>query len=460
MYIRDIVRRSGRSLKSAKIRTILTALAIGVGGFTLTLTLAAGNGATKYADNLIKSNFDPSELIVARDANIFNNGSTSSPQEYDDTISTIGGGRQTFQLKRLTQDDVTKVRQTEGIEQVREGYQVSVQYITREGQKRLTASAEAYNGAQRPETKAGSLPKNGDITDKEILIPDAYLGPLGFANAQEAVGKTVTLVVRQPFSQAAAQQLLSKAQAGATNLNDPKLLNEFQTLTTTYTIRAVSAKAATSLSFGVAPLLVSNPEAKRLSEFTTQGTPDYQKFLIIYARVKNGDQASQLTVAKDRLTKAGYNVRSVEDTQKTLTQIVTILQSIVLVFGVITLIAAVFGIVNTQYISVLERTREIGLMKALGMRGRDVSRLFMLEATWIGFLGGVIGSITGLILGISLNPWITKKLDLGDGNSLLVFKPVQMLALLFALMLIATLAGWLPARKAAKLDPIEALRTE
>jgi putative ABC transport system permease protein len=62
------------------------------------------------------------------------------------------------------------------------------------------------------------------------------------------------------------------------------------------------------------------------------------------------------------------------------------------VFGILALIASVFGIINTQYISVLERTREIGLMKALGMRGRHVSRLFQYEAAWIGFLGGTLGA--------------------------------------------------------------------
>ena len=99
-------------------------------------------------------------------------------------------------------------------------------------------------------------------------------------------------------------------------------------------------------------------------------------------------------------------------------------------------------------------------MKALGMRNRDIGRLFRFEAGWIGFLGGFIGSISAVVIGIAINPWITKQLDLGAGNDLLIFKPAQIAGLVLALIIISVLAGWLPSRKAAKLDPIEALRTE
>jgi putative ABC transport system permease protein len=99
-------------------------------------------------------------------------------------------------------------------------------------------------------------------------------------------------------------------------------------------------------------------------------------------------------------------------------------------------------------------------MKALGMRGRSVSRLFQFEAAWIGFLGGIIGSLIAVTVGTLLNPWITKTVGLSDGTNLLIFQPIPIAIMIVALILIAMTAGWFPARKAAKLDPIEALRTE
>ena len=128
-------------------------------------------------------------------------------------------------------------------------------------------------------------------------------------------------------------------------------------------------------------------------------------------------------------------------------------------FGALAILASIFGIINTQYISVLERTQQIGLMKALGMRSRDVRRLFRYEAAWIGFLGGTIGVVLAFLVTL-LNPVIAKTLSLEKGTELLQMDWAMSAVLILGLMLVAILSGWFPSRKAAKLDPIEALRTE
>lgn len=446
MKFSDLLKRSGKNLRSAKVRTVLTSLAIAVGGFTLVLTLGAGNGLRAYTTKLVETNFDPTELIVGRDKEIANDGAPlSEPKEYDESVSSLDFGTGSLQIKRVTLDDINEIKNQPYVESVRESYTIDTRYITRENQKKYTLSSQRYNPAQKPELKEGSLPvSNQDLPAGKILLPEDYVSVLGFKNAQEAIGKKVSINIGKNLSGISASQ--------AEDVQNER--------TVSYEVEAITKKSSTSFATGQLPILLSGTDARSAYEFTTKGTNDYEKYVYINVRIKNGEDANSIVQAKQSLESKGYVVQSSQDIQQSITQFVNILQGLVAVFGVITLIASIFGIINTQYISVLERTREIGLMKALGMRSKDVRRLFMLEASWIGFLGGVIGSIGAVLLGIAINPWISQKLDLAEGSSLIMFNPLQIIALIIGLSLVATIAGLLPARKASRMDPIEALRSD
>jgi len=465
MSVRDLLNRSARSLRNAKLRTLLTALAIAVGGFTLFLTLAAGNGVREYTSNLVSSNFDPAELIVGRDPEVSNAGAPSDkPKEYDPSVTSFQGGgpNSSLQIKQITRADIEQLKQNPDIEQVRESFNISIRYVTREGQKKYTGSAEAYNPAQKPEIVYGELPAVGDIENGSVILPDVYLELLGFDSAKDAIGKEVVVVAQQPFSFASLSSIANLAdENGAVSISDidPSQLLPKDT-SYTFIVSAVSKRPATSLAFGTLPLLISSTDAREVYDFTTQGTTNYDQFLYVNVRVVNGENKETRDKVKAELEEQGFYVQSSEDIQKTITQFVDILQGAVAALGLITLIASIFGIINTQYISVLERTREIGLIKALGMSNKKVRLLFILEAMWIGFIGGIIGIIVAFLLGTLINPYITEQLNLGEGNYLIIFDLSQMFVLLIALMFVGAAAGYLPARKAAKLDPVEALRTE
>lgn len=455
MYISDIIRRSGRSLRQAKARTFLTAAAIAVGTFALTLTLAASNGAQHFVTKIINDNFDPAELIVAKDESIFGRNDTSKPKDYDpsysDSQSNAGAA---IQVKRMTTEDIAQLKNTDGVERVREGVQINLQYVMASNGKKYIGTVEAFNPAQHPELLAGQIPK--ELNNKHILIPEAFLQAFGFNDPEQAIGKQITLATRKPVDAAAIQAALQQG----VSPEQLKQLTQSQTTEDIFTITGVMKKPTTSQPGTELYMYIGNQDALALNDAATKGTQDYQKYTIAYVRVKDGTDKVKLKAVQDKLKQEGYSAQSVEDTQKFLTRIISILQGIVAAFGFIAVIASIFGIVNTMYISVLQRTREIGLMKALGMRKRDIGRLFRFEAAWIGFLGGLIGSVVAFVLGTALNPWITNKLDLGAGERLLIFKFPQVVALIVILMIVAILAGLLPSRKAAKLDPIEALRTE
>ena len=136
------------------------------------------------------------------------------------------------------------------------------------------------------------------------------------------------------------------------------------------------------------------------------------------------DDEKNVEAVKNELGK-DYESYSIQDTQKVILTFVNVAQMALIGFGGLALLASVFGIINTMYISVLERTSQIGLMKALGMRGRDIGKMFRYEAAWVGLLGGLIGVGLASLMSL-LNPMIASLLKLEQGTNLLVINPLQM----------------------------------
>ncbi len=450
MKTTDIIRRAGRNLRQAKIRTLLTALAISVGAFTIMASLAAAEGARQYADKLIQSNVDPQALFIVKDKALM--GETSGGQtglrEYDPNTTTSGS--QT--IKTLNQTDVDSLKKRTDITAVRPLYEVSANYVQFSGNdKKYTASLGVYNPDVTSETVAGVVPKLGvDLTGNEAVVPASFAETLG-VKASDLVGKTVTLVVQKSVTPPTEEELKAAFATGdVSQLARPE--------TKDISLRVVAAVKPSSLSFSNASAIaISQATAQEIAEFTTAGTSSYQKYFAVTAKATNGHSPESV---KKALEKQGFYPQTAKDLQGFLFTIINTILGIVGGFGVIALIASVFGIVNTQYISVLERTQQIGLMKALGARRRDIGRLFRYEAAWVGFLGGLLGVLIAWGVGTALNPYISKWLDLGDSTRLLIFLPAQAAILIVVLVVIAIVAGYFPSRKAAKLDPIEALRTE
>lgn len=179
------------------------------------------------------------------------------------------------------------------------------------------------------------------------------------------------------------------------------------------------------------------------------------------AAVVRVDDPVALTEVRKRLTEAGFSSFSIVDELDQIRTVFLILDSVLGLLGGISLLVASFGIANTMIMSILERTREIGIMKAIGAEDREIKLIFFVEAAVIGLTGGVIGTLIAWGVDGLANRLAYRLILKPQGASYVDFfsLPIWLStgAILFALG-VSILAALYPAARAARIDPVKALR--
>lgn len=180
------------------------------------------------------------------------------------------------------------------------------------------------------------------------------------------------------------------------------------------------------------------------------------------ALVVRVNKSRDVTRVEDVIKKQGYNTFSIVDASRGLQKAFVFLDLFLGVFGSLALAVASLGIVNTLVMAILERRREIGIMKALGASDGDVKRIFFVEAGSMGALGGALGVALGWMIGRVINlgtNWYMVRQELKPENFWYVPMWLVIAGLVFSVV-VSLSAGLYPASRAARLDPVEALRHE
>ena len=429
----DIIRRAGKSLRLAKKRTILTSLAIAVGATTVAVAIAAAKGGNAYVESLANKIGDQRALTViravkARDPYAPNKISTTR-EDFEKTQA-----EESIKSRIISKEDLNKISKVKGVRKASPAIPVSAETVRIENGEKYAVGVATKNDEQEMELSAGKLDKNNRIDAGKIVAPKAYVEVLGGKKPEDIIGKKVILEFKDSKG-----QIFEK----------------------TFEIQAVDAgKTETTFNYQ-GNFWIENSDGLAIATKQNEGDPQFYSLSVTTDGSRTVDE-----IKKDILALNGgsyYDVSTFADEKAIVQAGINAISAGLAGFGFLTLLAAVFGIINTQYISVLERTSQIGLMKSLGMRKSDVSKLFRYEAALIGLIGGIIGIVVAY--GITfLNPVIKNALKLqnttGVDTNLLQPNWLAWVLLVLVLMIISILSGYLPARKAAKMNPIEALRTE
>jgi putative ABC transport system permease protein len=173
------------------------------------------------------------------------------------------------------------------------------------------------------------------------------------------------------------------------------------------------------------------------------------------------DSKENMAAVKEAATELGLTPVTIEDRLGFLDTIFFVVQTGLSIFGGIALVVAGLGIANTLLMATYERRREIGLMKAIGMANATVRRMFALEATVMGLLGGAVGLAAAYFIGIAGNILARATFAEAWENLILFSYPWWLfVGIMIFSAFVGLLAGLYPAMKAARLDPIQALRSE
>ena len=152
-----------------------------------------------------------------------------------------------------------------------------------------------------------------------------------------------------------------------------------------------------------------------------------------------------------------FFVQTFEQAIETFTSVILIMNAVLVLIALISIVIAAVNIMNTMYTSILERTREIGIMKSVGAKNKTIQRIFMIESGLLGLIGGILGITLGFIIA-KAGEFTAESYGLSFLKP--VFSPWLIIGCLLFALLVGVASGFLPSLRASKLNPVEALRYE
>ncbi len=404
MRVQDLAQLSTRMFKTNPLRTWLTILGMGVGTGAVVVLVGLGFGLQKII----------LEQIV-----------------FGETLLSLGVSATGAQGLELTPETVLEFEQNPAVLDAAPlaRFPALITYQGLTGNVFVQGVEPAYLSYAGVTASIGEGFTEEDAEDtNSIMLSPATLNLFGITEEEAAdfIGETVRI------------RLLVPANDGTDEVNEIVIDKD-------YTVRGITAEE------GVLNALMMLPELR-----SHVGIDQYER---IQVRV---DTNENLGIVEEELIEQGYRVTALSKTVEQASQIFQGIQVVLAAFGGIALIVSAIGMFNTMTVTLLERTKEIGIMRTIGASPNDVKYLFVSESIVVGFLGGLTGILMGVTLGVTVNIFLNFVASQFGGQAVQLFSfPLDFLTFIALFSAgVGYLTGIFPARRASALNPLDAIRYE
>ncbi len=402
MRIQDLAQLSTRMFKTNPLRTWLTILGMGVGTGAVVILVGLGFGLQQII----------LEQIV-----------------FGETLLSLGVSATGAQNLQLTSETVTKF---EAKPEVLDAaplarFPALVTFKGLTGNVFIQGVEPPYLRYAGVTATAGEVFTDEDLGDtNSVMLSPAVLKLFGIDDPKAFIGEKVSFRILIPTEDG----------SGA----NTEIIIDKQ-----YTVRGVTKEE------GVLNAMMMLPELRNYV-----GIEEYER---IQVRV---DTNENLPIIETQLIEEGYRVTALSKTVEQASKIFQGVQMVLATFGGIALLVSAIGMFNTMTVTLLERTKEIGIMRTIGASPNDVKYLFVSESVVVGFMGGLTGVVMGVGLGMTVNLFLNIVAGQFGGQSVRLFAfPLEFLAFITIFSAaVGYLTGIFPARRASSLNPLDAIRYE
>jgi macrolide transport system ATP-binding/permease protein len=429
LHWRDTLKVGLRGTGRRPLRTSLTAtgVAIGIAAMTLIAALAGGLQGALASPALAQSPLHQVAVYPSGTVNPagFSAGTLATLGSLDHVRASWGQVAMTGTFAVEPQPGVVAVPPT------------GVAAVLPTG---ALVSMPPRSNAQDMSVIAGRVPRSDSAA--ELLVSESTALALGYADPAQAVGVTVDF----------------KATSGTLAVGGPPSNSvKYQLIVPLQVVGVISSQyMPAGAPGGLVPYAVAKDYWAQVAKLNGWKAGEFSNITLL------ADSAGAVDSLRDRVRALGFQAQTFGDLFRGFEDLLSRLRIALLALAVVALLLACLGIANTMYSAVLERTKEIGVLKALGARSHDVLLLFVAEAALIGLAGGVIGTLAAVALAQLGNEAVDRLAQSVAGAGIEVFQTDFWIALaaLVLTVVLSTASGLLPAVRAARQDPSRALRYE